>query len=72
MAEKNGRIKANSDLAGGGLGAVIAWAYAAFIYQPEWGQEAVMTASVAAAMAPVIGRIVRYIASWFPTADKGD
>lgn len=59
------KVVPNSMLAGGGIGALVAWAWNGIF--PEYP----MTAEVAAvAGATVIGPIVAYIVSWVPKPEE--
>lgn len=59
------KIKANQDVAGAGLGGLVAWVWNSYALGPE------MPPEIAVLIAPIIGRTVRYVLSFLPTADNG-
>ena len=56
----NGKIKANADVAGAGVGVLVAWGWNGFVPGYE------MPAEVAIPAAVVLGRIIRWLVSWIP------
>lgn len=68
MAESKplARIKAQSELAGNGLGVVVAFIWNGYALGPQMGPE------VAIPVAVLLGRVARYLLHWLPTKDNGD
>ncbi len=54
------KLKANPDIAGAGVGVIVAWAWNGLV--PDYQ----MSAEVAIPAAVVLGRIIRYLAAFLP------
>ena len=63
---KNGRIKANADVAGGGVGVLLVWIWNGYVVEPAMPPEVGIPAAI------LIGRIIRYLLAWLPEPHTGD
>lgn len=61
-----GKLKANADVAGGGVGVLVAWGWNGLM--PDYQMDA--TVGIPAAI--LVGRVIRYAAAWLPDPHGDD